>query len=85
VGISEGCFDLSLRLITFGGRSVHLAYLVHKSGRKTSTIIIIFEENVNRVCKERISILVSADDIERLNVGIQGHAILVEYRDLHPS
>ena len=36
VGISEGCF------ITFGGRSVHLAYHVHKSGRKTSIIIIIF-------------------------------------------
>jgi len=26
-------------LITFGGRSAHLAYLVHKSGRKTSIII----------------------------------------------
>ena len=34
-------FRLSLRLITFGGRSAHLAYLVHKSGRKTSIIIII--------------------------------------------
>ena len=33
-------FRLSLRLITFGGRSAHLAYLVHKSGRKTSIIII---------------------------------------------
>ena len=32
-------FRLSLRLITFGGRSAHLAYLVHKSGRKTSIII----------------------------------------------
>ena len=32
MGISEGC--LSLRLITFRGRSAHLAYLVHKSGRK---------------------------------------------------
>ena len=29
-------FRLSLRLITFGSRSAHLAYLVHKSGRKTS-------------------------------------------------
>ena len=34
-------FRLSLRLITFGGRSAHLAYHVHKSGRKTSIIIII--------------------------------------------
>ena len=29
-------FRLWLCLITFGGRSAHLAYLVHKSGRKTS-------------------------------------------------
>ena len=34
-------FHLWLRLITFGGRSAHLAYSVHKSGRKTSIIIII--------------------------------------------
>ena len=27
-------FHLSLRFITFGGRSAHLAYHVHKSGRK---------------------------------------------------
>ena len=36
-----------LRLITFGGRSAHLAYLVHKSGRKTS-IIIIFKYHSGR-------------------------------------
>ena len=40
-------FHLRLRFITFGGRSVHLAYLVHKSGRKTSIIIIT---NNNLVC-----------------------------------
>ena len=34
-------FRLSFRLITFGGRSAHLTYLVHKSGHKTSIIIII--------------------------------------------
>jgi len=28
-------FLLSLRFITFGGRSAHLAHLVHKSGCKT--------------------------------------------------
>ena len=33
-------FRLLLRLTTFGGRSAHLAYFVHKSGRKTSIIII---------------------------------------------
>ena len=32
-------FRLSLRLNIFGSRSAHLAYLVHKSGRKTSIII----------------------------------------------
>jgi len=32
-------FRFSLCLITFGSRSAHLAYLVHKSGHKTSTII----------------------------------------------
>ena len=39
-------FRLWLRLITFGGRSAHLAYFVHKSGRKTS--IIIFQ--VKGIC-----------------------------------
>ena len=34
-------FHFWLRLITFGGRSAHLAYHVHKSGRKTSIIIMI--------------------------------------------
>ena len=34
-------FRLWLLLITFGGRSAHLAYRMHKSGRKTSIIIII--------------------------------------------
>ena len=33
-------FHLWLRFITFGSRSAHLAYNVHKSGRKTSIIII---------------------------------------------
>ena len=32
---------LWLHFITFGGHSAHLAYHVHKSGRKTSIIIII--------------------------------------------
>ena len=36
-------FRLSLRLITFGGRSAHLAYHVHKSGHKTSIIIIVYD------------------------------------------
>jgi len=33
-------FHLWLRFITFGGHSAQLAYHVHKSGRKTSIIII---------------------------------------------
>ena len=32
-------FHLSLGLIIFGGRSPHLAYLVHKGGRKYETFI----------------------------------------------
>ena len=34
-------FRVSLRLITFGGRSAHLANLVHKSGRKTPIIVVV--------------------------------------------
>jgi len=30
-------FHISLSLITFGGGSAHLAYLVHKRGFKTAT------------------------------------------------
>jgi len=33
-------FRLSLHLITFGGPSAHLAYLLHKSGHKMLVIII---------------------------------------------
>ena len=36
-GYIRRVFHLSLRLITFGGRSAHLAYLVHKGGLKTAT------------------------------------------------
>jgi len=32
---------VGLSIITFGGRSAHLTYLVNKSGRKTSIIIVI--------------------------------------------
>jgi len=37
LGYVRRVFHLSLHLITFGGHSSHLAYLVHKSGRKTAT------------------------------------------------
>jgi len=36
-------FHIRLPLITFVGNSAHLAYLVHKSGRKPSTIIWIIK------------------------------------------
>ena len=36
-GYVRRVFHLSVRLIIIGGRSAHLAYLVHKSGRKTAT------------------------------------------------
>ena len=35
-------FHLSLRLVIFGGRSAHLAYLLHKIGRKTATFWITY-------------------------------------------
>ena len=41
VGISEGWF-IFLTFITFGGRSAHLAYRVHKSGRKTPIINALY-------------------------------------------
>ena len=45
-------FRLWLRLITFGGRSAHLAaYRVHKSGRKISIIIIIIIITVTSTTK----------------------------------
>jgi len=37
LGYVRRVFHLSFRLINFGGRSAHLAKLVHKSGHKTST------------------------------------------------
>jgi len=40
MGYVRRVFVLSLRLITFGGRSAHLAYLVHKGGRKTATTFL---------------------------------------------
>ena len=38
-------FHLWICLITFGGRSAHLTYHVHKSGHKTPIIIIINKNN----------------------------------------
>jgi len=43
-------FHLWLRFITFGGRSVHLAYHVHKSGRKTLIIIL----NLNILTQDNV-------------------------------
>ena len=37
-GYVRRLFHLSLRLITFGGRSAHLAYHVDNSDRKTATV-----------------------------------------------
>ena len=39
-------FHLWLRFITFGGHSAHLTYHAHKTGRKTSIIIIIIKEKI---------------------------------------
>jgi len=39
-GHIEGCFIFDFASLTFGGRSAHLTYHVHKSGPKTPVIII---------------------------------------------
>jgi len=45
-------FHLSLPFVTFGGRSAHLAYLVHKSGCKTPVIIIVWpRHNARRLLR----------------------------------
>ena len=48
-------FHLWLCFITFGGRSAHLAYHMHKSGRKTS-IINIYSHRLISTC-QKVSIL----------------------------
>ena len=48
---------ICLHDLDFGSRSAHLAYLVHKSGRKTSIIIIIIiilTDNVNVILSQTI-------------------------------
>ena len=40
-GYVRRVFLLSLRLINFGNRSAHLAYLVHKRCRKTTTFAFL--------------------------------------------
>ena len=42
LGYIRRIFHLSLRLITIGGSSAHLAYFVHKNGRKTATFTFSF-------------------------------------------
>ena len=46
-GYTRRVFHLSLRLITFEGRSAHLGYLVHKSDRKTRTFTFVGEQSSN--------------------------------------
>jgi len=48
-GYFRGVLHLSLRIIIFGGRSIHLAYLVHKRSRKTAK----FARNLNSTIRQR--------------------------------
>ena len=41
LGYVRRVFHLSLHRITFGGHWAHLAYLVHKSGRKTGNMFAV--------------------------------------------
>jgi len=45
-GYTWRLFQLWLRFIIFGGCSTHLAYHAHKSGHKTSIIIIIMNQSI---------------------------------------
>ena len=46
-GLIWRVFHLWLRFITFGGRSAHFAYHVHKSGHNTPIMIIIIYPKMN--------------------------------------
>jgi len=59
-------FHLWLRLITFGGRSAHLAYCVHKSGCKTSIISINYDRCITRMCVS-VCVFVQHLTFSRLN------------------
>ena len=63
-------FRLWLRLITFGGRSAHLAYFVHKSGRKTS-IIINHHHQLPRDTIDRVFYCRSPDRIPMLSLSLE--------------
>jgi len=51
-GCTRRVFHLSLRLITIEGRSCYLAYLVHKSGRKTATFTFSLNDLMSMIIQE---------------------------------
>ena len=53
LGYIRRVFHLSLRLVTFRGRPTKLAYLVHKSGRRTATFTSFFPEG-NKTSHHRL-------------------------------
>jgi len=56
-------FHLWLRFITFGGSLAHLAYHVHKSGRKTSIIIITSSSESFQFGSMSLSMLIVIIDV----------------------
>ena len=76
-------FHLWLRFITFGGRLTHLAYHVHKSGRKTSIIIIqkplLWVFNLSTYCC--ILLIKYSDDDNRSNFSFWGK-LLTKFKRL---
>ena len=67
-------FHLWLRFITFGGRSAHLAYHAHKSGHKTSIIIIIYMES--QFCFININIANTGHNFSTWHIGKAESSIL---------
>ena len=62
-------FHLWLRFTTFGGRSAHLAYHVHRSGRKTPIIIILhLISSLYMVCQGQLGMCLLRSEQQRSSI-----------------
>ena len=70
-GFTWRLFHLWFRFIIFGCPSAHLAYHLHKSGRKTPTIIIIIIISIMRRASRSISLIKSDISSDLLQIDLQ--------------